>query len=132
MKFFGPDLVTILITDEPVAQLGRKTVGRNLKLLHASWEIFCTGPPTTSSLSSAPSTVTLPPRPSGPLKRSPPCWSWSDRSSGRVSCRDQQCQFKKVAAIQRQAFNLAPRNPDQPLRMNSNRSKVQPLEDWSM
>ena len=62
-----PDLVTTLITDDAERP---NSAEKRLVAIWNSWtascETFCSGPPTTSSLLSAPSIMTLPPRPSCP------------------------------------------------------------------
>ena len=62
-----PDFVTTLITEE--AERPDSAVNRFVAIWNSctdSCVTFCSGPPTTSSLLSAPSTVMFPPRPSWP------------------------------------------------------------------
>ena len=62
-----PDLVTTLISED--AERPDSAENRLVAIWNSctdSWVTFCSGPPTTSSLLSVPSIMTLPPRPSCP------------------------------------------------------------------
>ena len=73
--------------------------------------MFCNGPPTTSSLSSMPSIVMLPPRPAWPADDTIDRLRLGRIEVGRGSIAGRQKrELEKVAAVERQRLDLAGRD----------------------